>query len=38
MTKRSRRIVFSLAAAAVVLLGFLTWYRVHYAMDPVEAA
>jgi hypothetical protein len=34
MTKRTRRIALSIAAAVIIVVGFLAWYRVHFAMDP----
>ena len=37
MAKRARRIVLSIAAAVIIVVGFLAWYRVHFAMDPAAA-
>jgi hypothetical protein len=37
MTKRVKRIVLSIAAAVILVVAFLSWYRIHFAMDPAEA-
>lgn len=36
MTGRVRGLLISLAALAIGVIGFLAWYRVHFAMDPVD--
>jgi hypothetical protein len=36
MTKRVRGFLISIAALAIAVIGFLAWYRVHFAMNPVE--
>ena len=36
MTKRVRGLLISVAALAIAVIGFLAWYRVHFAMRPVE--
>jgi hypothetical protein len=36
MTNRVRGLLISIAALAVVVMGFLAWYRIHFAMSPVE--
>jgi predicted small integral membrane protein len=36
MTRRRRGILVSIAVIAVVLIGLLAWYRIHFAMSPVE--
>jgi predicted small integral membrane protein len=36
MTKRARGLLISIAVLAVVVVGFLAWYRIHFAMSPVE--
>jgi hypothetical protein len=36
MTKRVRGLLISIAALAIAVIGFLAWYRVHFAMNPVE--
>jgi hypothetical protein len=35
MTKAARGLLISIAVLAVVI-GFLAWYRIHFAMNPVE--
>jgi hypothetical protein len=37
MTTRARRILVFAAVAIVILLGFLTWYRFHFAMETATA-
>lgn len=36
MSKRVRGLLISVAALAIAVTGFLAWYRVHFAMNPVE--
>ena len=36
MTKRTRRVLVSVAAVAIALIGFLGWYRLHFAMGHAE--
>jgi hypothetical protein len=36
MGKRPRRILIAVTVVGITLLGFLAWYRVHFAMDPVD--
>lgn len=36
MTRRARGLLISTAALAIVVIGFLAWYRIHFAMNPVE--
>ena len=37
MIKRVRGLLISIALLAVVVIAFLAWYRIHFAMSPVEA-
>ena len=36
MTKRVRGLLLSVAALVIAAVGFLAWYRTHFAMSPVE--
>jgi hypothetical protein len=36
MTKRVRRVLISVTGLALAVIGFLAWYRIHFAMNPVE--
>jgi hypothetical protein len=36
MTKRARRVLVSMAAVAIAVLGFVGWYRIHFAMGHAE--
>jgi hypothetical protein len=36
MTKRVRGFLISVAALTIAVIGFLAWYEVHFAMNPVE--
>jgi hypothetical protein len=36
MSKAARGLLISTAVLAVIVIGFLAWYRIHFAMNPVE--
>ncbi|HVY65042.1 MAG TPA: hypothetical protein VHH11_09500 [Gammaproteobacteria bacterium] len=37
MTNRAKALLLSIAAVAILVIGFLGWYRIHFSMAPAEA-
>jgi hypothetical protein len=35
MAKRARGVLIAIAAVAIAGIGFVSWYRIHFSMDPV---